>query len=308
MIQPSFSLVTFDDIPLLKKYIQTCQYQESNHNLINIFTWQTLFPVYKYINEHYVLLISKHKDLIFLYMPLCKPEYVDQALLEGRKLFKQAQIPFVMSTYTQAMKDHALTLFPTMHVCTARDSDDYVYEKEKLITLSGKKHQKRRNLYNKFLREYEGRVQLVAIHSRILEVCQFFMEHAEEVEDEYLHHERTGILHVLTHLDVFDHQGAALLIDQVVKGFIITSTIDEQMVQVNIEKADKSIPGIYQYMESEYFKMFYPDVQYINKEDDMGRPNLRKAKLANKPIKMITKYRLCEEVCDACKSESDQQE
>jgi hypothetical protein len=35
----------------------------------------------------------------------------------------------------------------------------------------------------------------------------------------------------------------------------------------------------------------------------MGHLNLRKAKMASKPIKLIAKYRLCEEGHDACKSQ-----
>ncbi len=303
MIESDFSVVTFDDIPLLTHYLNRAKYQESNHNIINMFMWQTMFPLFKFVSDDYILLLGKHKELLFLYMPLCELQHVEKALLDGQGLFKQANLPFVLSTFTRKMKSKTLNLFPHMHVCTARDGYDYVYDREKIVTLSGKKHQKRRNLLNKFIKEYQNRVQIVPIYSVIKEAITFFQASYEETNDDYLIHERTGIVHILTHLDLFDCQGAALLIDRQVKGFLITSLLDQDMVQINIEKADKAIPGIFQYMESEYFKLFYPDVKYINKEDDMGYLNLRKAKMASKPVKLIAKYRLCDEVSDACKSQ-----
>ena len=303
MIEAEFSIVTFDDIPLLTEYLNKANYQESNHNIINMFMWQTMFPLFKYVTDDYVLLLGKHEDLLFLYMPLCEPQMIKEALLDGQRLFKQANIPFVLSTFTRKMKSVALEIFPNMHATTARDGYDYVYDREKIVTLSGKKHQKRRNLLNKFAREYQGRAQLVPIQSFLKETIDFFEQTYEHSDDDYLIHERTGILHILTHLELFDSQGAALLIDQKVKGFLVTSCLTYDMVQINIEKADKAIPGIFQYMESEYFKLFYPDVKYINKEDDMGYLNLRRAKMASKPVKLIAKYRLCEEGHDACKSQ-----
>ncbi len=303
MIESEFSIVTFDDIPLLTEYLRKANYQESNHNIINMFMWQTMFPLFKYVTDDYVLLLGKHGDLLFLYMPLCEPQTIKHALLDGQRLFKQAKIPFVLSTFTRKMKSIALEIFPMMHACTARDGYDYVYDREKIVTLSGKKHQKRRNLLNRFVREYQGRAQLVPIQSFLKETIEFFEHSYENSDNDYLIHERTGILHVLTHLELFDTQGAALLIDQEVKGFLVTSFLTQDMVQINIEKADKTIPGIFQYMESEYFKLFYPDVKYINKEDDMGHLNLRKAKMASKPVKLIAKYRLCEEGHDACKGQ-----
>lgn len=305
MSDSSFSLVTFEDIDLITHYLKKAKYQESNHNIINMFLWQDLFPLFKHVNENYILIMSKHNNVHFLFMPLCDKEYIKEGLLKGQELFQQMGLDFVLSALTKEVKDIAWLLFDNAEVCTARNGYDYIYTRDSIVTLSGKKLQKRRNLLNKFKKEYEDRAYLAPIHTVVREILVFLGELAEDVDDEYLIHERNGIVNILGQIDLFDYQGAALFIDNKVKGFIITSLIDETMVQVNVEKADKNIPGIFQYLESEYFKMFYPEIQYINKEDDMGRLNLRKAKLANKPITLIKKYRLCKGVCDDNQSECD---
>ena len=294
----NFEEVTLDDIELIDRYLKKANYQESNHNLINMFVWKSMFPLYKYVEKDFMLLVSRHLSQPFLFMPLCEKQHSKKAILKGKQLFDQEGLTFIMSATTYKVKEDVVSLLDDLVITEARDGYDYVYEKEKIISLSGKKLQKRRNLLNKFKRDYEDRVMLAPLHCLVEEVKAFLLTLDEDVNDEYLQHEQQGIVLLLENLELFDYQGAVLLIDREVKGFIITSLLDETMVQVNIEKADKSIAGIFQYLESEYFKMFYPDIQYINKEDDMGRENLRKAKLASKPIKLIEKYRLCQGDCD----------
>lgn len=294
----NFELVTLEDVALIDYYLKKAKHQESNHNLINMFIWKSMFPLYKYVEKDFMLLVSKHLSQPFLFMPLCEKQHIEKAIKKGKQLFDQEGLTFIMSATTNAVKEVAVSLFNDLVITKARDGYDYVYEKEKIISLSGKKLQKRRNLLNKFKRDYEDRVMLAPLHCLVDEVKAFLLTLDEDVNDEYLQHERLGIVLFLDNLELFDYQGAVLLIDREVKGFIVTSLLDETMVQINVEKADKSVAGIFQYLESEYFKMFYPDIQYINKEDDMGRENLRKAKLASKPIKMIEKYRLCQGDCD----------
>ncbi len=298
MSNSSFSLVTYEDIDAISHFLKKTKYHESNHNIINMFLWQDMFPLFKFESKHYMLLMSKHKEVHFLFMPLCEEKYIEDGLLKGQELFHKMGLDFVLSATTSKVRDIACNLFEGLNVSTARDGYDYIYDRDSVVTLSGKKLQKRRNLLNKFKNQYEDIAHLAPIHSVVREVVDFFNGQVDEDDDEYLIHERNGIFNLLGHIDFFDYQGAALLINNQVKGFIITSLVDETMVQINVEKADKNIPGIFQYLESEYFKMFYPDIQYINKEDDMGRVNLRKAKLASKPIKLIKKYRLCQGVCN----------
>lgn len=293
----SLQLLSLSDIEVLTHYLKKANYLESNHNLMNMFIWQDMFPIYRYIDKDYVLLMSKHKETHFCLMPLCEPVHVHKALLKGKELFENMRLDFVISAATSEFKDLALSYFDNFKVSTARDGYDYVYSRDSIVSLSGKKLQKRRNLYNRFVREYEGRTSLAPLHSVISLVLSYMEALNEEIDDEYQVHERNGIINLLGHLELFDYQGAALFIDDEIKGFIITSLLDDTMVQINIEKADKTIPGIYQYLESEYFKMFYPDILYINKEDDMGKDNLRQAKMASKPLFLIEKYRLCEGDC-----------
>ena len=48
--------------------------------------------------------------------------------------------------------------------------------------------------------------------------------------------------------------------------------------------------GLYQAINNEFCRNMPDSTEFVNREEDMGIPNLRKAKLSYKPVKMIEKY------------------
>ncbi|MPM46329.1 hypothetical protein SDC9_93027 [bioreactor metagenome] len=62
------------------------------------------------------------------------------------------------------------------------------------------------------------------------------------------------------------------------------------MGQINVEKADEKIRGLYQAILKEFLLRNFMDLPYLNREDDMGKDNLRQAKMAYNPVFMIEKF------------------
>ena len=65
-------------------------------------------------------------------------------------------------------------------------------------------------------------------------------------------------------------------------------------VCVHIEKANAEIRGLYVAINKLFLENEYPDVKFVNREDDMGQENLRKAKLSYNPIEFAEKYTVIE--------------
>ena len=61
---------------------------------------------------------------------------------------------------------------------------------------------------------------------------------------------------------------------------------------VHFEKADISYNGIYPTINQMFAEYAFSDVNFINRQDDMGLPGLRKSKKSYHPVKMINKYML----------------
>lgn len=296
-LNEDFTLVTTADIPLLCEYIKKANYSESNHNIINMFQWFNQFPLWQYHTENYMLLLGIHKGHLFSYMPLCEEKYFREAMLKARHIFKQFHIPFELSCFTEENKDKVLHIFPHMRASTEREAADYIHETEKLRTLSGKKLQKRRNNYNNFVKSYENHWTYEDLSlDNLQDVKNYLYTWKRDTDEEYLRYEIEGADRILDLFNVIPYKGGVIRIDSEVKAFIIVSECVDNMIQINIEKAEPSIRGLYQAIEKEFLSRHYLEVEWANREDDMGDENLRQAKLALDPHHMIEKYRIKEQL------------
>ncbi len=291
-----FIPVSTSDIPLIQSYLLKANYEESNHNIVNFFQWNKQYPLWKYVTEDYLLLLGIHKGKLFSYMPLCEPQYFDEAILTGKTIFDAYSIPFELSCFTQNEKDKVLALLPTVSVTCEEEASDYVYEADKLRTLSGGKLQKRRNHYNAFLKNTVGRVVSEEITNQNKEeVKRFLAQWKTDHTNEYFLYEKEGVFTILDLIEVLPCKGLLMRIDGEIKAFLIGTKSSSRMVQINIEKADPSIRGLYQAIEVAYLNTYYLEATLVNREDDMGLESLRQAKRALDPITMIHKFRIREQ-------------
>jgi len=291
--ETDFTPVDSRDIPLLIHFLHKANYEESNHNIVNMFQWRSQYPLWKYSTEDYCLLLGVHKGHLFCYMPLCEKPYFKEAILKAQSIFNQYNIPFELSCFTTEMKDYLLEILPNFHGIAEAEAADYVYLGEKLRTLSGKKLQKKRNSYNTFINDYGEFYTSEAItRENIIEIEQYLDSWGLNKEHEYAQYEKEGVKDVLAHFGLLPYNGLLIRIRGEVKAFIIGSMTSDRMVQINIEKADPTIRGLYQAIEKDFLNQFYPNIELVNREDDMGIESLRKSKLALDPITMIEKYRI----------------
>ena len=69
--------------------------------------------------------------------------------------------------------------------------------------------------------------------------------------------------------------------------------MNERYYDVCFEKAFSAINGAYAMINREFSRMIaekYPAVAYLNREDDMGEPGLRKAKESYQPTLLLEKF------------------
>ncbi|MDO5085087.1 MAG: phosphatidylglycerol lysyltransferase domain-containing protein [Erysipelotrichaceae bacterium] len=298
-----FEPVSFEDIAMIEAYLKQANYCESNHNLINLYLWMEYYPLFKYQHPNYLLLLGIHLGQFFMYMPLCKQEYLQEALIKGKAIFDCYKQEFVLSCYTREVIDVAHQLFPKYQICAIRDSYDYIYEVESFKTFSGKKLQKKRNHLNAFYQLYQDRWSYEALSKENIQECIAYVKTwKEELDDRFALEEKKGIVKVLKQYDTLHYIGGVLRIDGKVEGFLIASKLTEDMIQENVEKATASFRGIYQALIQQFFLHEGNGYRYVNREDDLGLENLRQAKLAYNPVYLLEKYRLCRgDVCECDK-------
>lgn len=294
-LEEDFHQIDTHDVPLLKKYLSLSKYEEGNHNLVGFMIWLDYYPLWKYEGEHWLILLGVHEGELFIYMPLCEETYFDQAIIAAKRIFDRYGLPFILSCYTKEAMDKVLALFPNYHAQAYRDAADYVYLTEKLRSFSGKKLQKKRNHLNSFYKQYEQRwtyEKLTSQHTD--EIIAFLSNWHREDDDVFLAYEKCGILRVLELWDELDARGGIIRIDGKIEAFCIGTQVNEQMCQMNVEKANEAIRGLYQAICQTFLQHEFLDTLYVNREDDMGLENIRHAKEAYYPDHLIMKYRLAQ--------------
>ncbi len=173
-----------------------------------------------------------------------------------------------------------------------RDSFDYIYNSEDLINLSGKKYQPKRNHISFFMRNnnwtYE-RITRDNIHE-CLEMSKVWLEGALEEYKDDLEAELKIIERVFENYEELGYVGGLLRADGKVIAYTMGEKMTDEMFCVHIEKAFSDIRGAYPMINQQFVKNELSGYKYINREDDTGAENLRKAKLSYYPAILAEKY------------------
>jgi len=112
--------------------------------------------------------------------------------------------------------------------------------------------------------------------------------------------EQTAIEKALRYYKELEMNGLILLNGETILAMTLASHLSGDTMDVHFEKARWDADGAYAAINCEFAKYLrdkYPELRYLNREDDMGIDGLRKAKLSYHPDHLIEKYwaRLWEE-------------
>ena len=154
-----------------------------------------------------------------------------------------------------------------------RDSWDYVYLQEDLATLRGRRYHGQKNHYNTFKRENPDYV-FEMINPENFAECLYF---GEEWCKARMETDPSIFWEIRALQEAFVNFG---------------KTINGEVCDENVEKANPDIRGLYAAIQTECAQYVWPDMKYINREEDIGLEGLRKAKEALHPAFMVKKYSL----------------
>jgi len=96
--------------------------------------------------------------------------------------------------------------------------------------------------------------------------------------------EERAMADVFKNLEEVGYFTGAILIDGKIQAISIGGKINKNTVTVHVEKANTEYRGLYQLINNEFCKHLPEDITLVNREEDMGILNLRKAKLSYKPV------------------------
>lgn len=176
-----------------------------------------------------------------------------------------------------------------------RDYSDYLYDISKLAAYPGKHLHSKRNFCNRFEAEHEW--SFVPMDNSLIPDCLEMLAEWKTLSSERLssdyEYEEDAISRGFEHFDELGLEGGALYADGKIIGFTVGEKISGDTFCVHFEKAFTDIDGAYPMVCREMARLIMsrrPEICYVNREDDMGNPALRKSKLSYKPEFILTKY------------------
>ena len=181
-----------------------------------------------------------------------------------------------------------------------RGSFDYVYNIDDLAELKGQKYQSKRNHCNRFYEAHPDYKTETINDSNIDKVVamseKWFEEKLSANPDSDFHMERKALEKAFANYKELGMESLVLMEGDEVLAFTMANRMSPTTFDVNFEKAVAGVQGAYAVINREfalYLREKYPDVKYLDREEDMGIEGLRKAKESYYPDHLIDKCWVC---------------
>lgn len=286
--------LTLENWQELQPYIALADYHEYNSNTMTMLMWTSMYEVYFETYPDYAIAYTcmPHREPVWL-MPYCTRDHRFEAAHAIRTYSQKHGIAFEIHSMTKEFKNWLVDTYPMEFlIWDCYDARDYVYDRRQQETLSGKKMQKRRNHFHAFLKQYEGRFVYRQLDESTREDVYAFLRYWQSFKDvdDSISAEDTGIHLLLEHIKELPIEGGCIYIDGRLEAFNIASRLSKDMIQIHVEKANREIRGLYIAILKLYLETLEEDIVYVNREDDMGLPKLRKAKTDMQPVCKIQKF------------------
>jgi hypothetical protein len=226
-----------------------------------------------------IVLAGSDKGNCFFVCPLAlpRPDLLDE-------LFRRCTCMKLVTT-AQAERLRA----DGFEVTEDRDNFDYLYLREHLATLAGRSLQKKRNLVHHFARDNVFHTEPLS-SDRIpdaLVVLEAWRAQARDLAD------YAPARDALANLEEFGLQGRITYVaDQPAAYALGEPAAAGSMFIVHYEKTIPDIKGLYQFINMDFARALPAQITLINREQDLGDPGLRQAKLTYRPCGFLRKFRV----------------
>ncbi|MBQ6871809.1 MAG: DUF2156 domain-containing protein [Bacteroidales bacterium] len=309
-----FKNIELEDKSWVDQLLSYADYGATEFNFSVLFIWKEIFSTQ----------IGRFKDFLIVrfapqgasanevryFFPAGRGDY-REVIEEMMDDAKQLQAGFMLVSVLEQQKTILEEIFPGRFSYTAnRNSFDYVYLAENLISLKGKKYQSKRNFVSRFKNSPNWSYEPITSQN-YMECLQMNREWCKLygcLQDSSMQQESCSVKSALENFEALGMKGGLLRLDGNVVAFTLGEKLNSDTFLVHIEKAFAHVTGAYPaisqiFLQHQMNVPYTPETEltpenigfkYVNREDDTGDENLRKAKLQYHPAFLIEKYIVAE--------------
>ena len=177
----------------------------------------------------------------------------------------------------------ALSSFKT-EVEPLRDLYDYIYRRTDLAMLQGGHLQAKRNHVNRFKADNPD-FEYRPLTPELFDECRRLTEiwQGEKGASETIDAERQVMENIFRNWESLGMIGGCIFVNGHMVAFTYGAAVTNDTFDICVEKADRNIEGAFAIINQQFASHLPEQYIYVNREDDIGLPGLRKAKLSYHP-------------------------
>ena len=283
------------DLDLLKKYLPQYGDGDCDLSLVSLFSRgiHHHFRYFELEDSHLVLERQVGRDSFPAFvMPIGKEE-TPPSLFEALDHYaRQNHRPLRFYGRTDSMAPILSKAFPNRKLLIEDNPDrwDYVYACSDFVELPGSHFHSKRNFVKRFYKACPDAQFEVYTKDRFKDCMAFLNDwYSGREMNEGLLEEKAAIEKVLTHWEALPVYGGILQEHGRILGLTYGARSASDILAVHIEKATRDVPGAYPALSQTFAKSLPLCIEYLNREEDLGIPGLRKAKQDWHPITQLKK-------------------
>ena len=298
--------ITIEDRAFLEEYLNGFEYKTSGLSFSAQYMWREINQFsWDIVGEYMCITGISHLELEegiilpFMFPPLTKTGSYDkdalrETVFKAKEYFEKKGQPFSLRLVPFHIMEIIKEAVPELSWTDDRPNYDYIYRTQDLIDLKSRDYHGKKNHLNYFHKTFE--YEYVTLISDMADEAMKFIadfNKRKEIpanEMELLKMEEEAMSDVFVNLEKVGYKAGAILIDGNIEAIAIGGRLGSKMITEHVEKANVNFRGLYQAINNEFCKHVASWAKCINREEDMGIPNLRKAKLSYRPVKLLEKY------------------
>ena len=264
-----------------------------NYTFANLVGWKFLFGTEVCVLENAVVLrytFNGHRA----YM-VCTSEALSSELIEA--LFDDSHGDLTLIGLEDSQVEQLSTVNCQLSTTfePVRNQYDYIYRRTDLATLHGRHLDAKRNHIHRFRAEHPD-FEYRPLSPEFFDECRRLTEIWQEEKNqsgngnknETIDAEHRVMETIFSNWDALGMTGGCIFVDGRMVAFTYGSAVTTDTLDVCVEKADRRVEGAFAIINQQFAEHLPEQYIYLNREEDMGIPGLRQAKLSYHPEILLT--------------------
>ena len=250
-----------------------------NYNFANLVGWKFLFGTEVCVLDSAVVLRYTF-DGQRAYM-VCTSEALSLELIEALLDDSNGDLTLIGLEDSQVTQLSTFNFQFSISTEPVRNQYDYIYRRTNLATLHGRHLNAKRNHIHRFRAEhpdFEFRPLTPESFDECRRLTAIWQE--EKGGSKTINAEKQVMETIFSNWDALGMIGGSIFVDGHMVAFTYGTAVTTDTFDVCVEKADRHVEGAFAIINQQFAEHLPEQYVYLNREEDMGIPGLRKAKLS----------------------------